>query len=386
VIFVAADGYTLAPSRIRCYTFAKACRDRGWNAEVLSFYDHLGAPGQGSGAFKMDEQTKLKLISLGAEILKLNPTALFYMQKVSYHSLAVALAAGANGNPVILDYDDFDFHSHFLPRMSRFVQSFDPFHATAEMAKNSQLCVCSSNKLIEIIKHFNERCELIPTGTDLSVFDVSLRLKIDRPKDGPVELIWLGDIWGTQIADDVMMAVHAFAALPPSIRDLARFTIIGFGDFWEHFKHLVRTTYPHLTNVVMGERIEPTEAPALLARCDIGCLPLADSPFNHCKSPTKMFEYMAMKVAVLGTPVGEVAQIIRDGENGMLADDIPGYMRRMGTLILDADTRRAVTEQAYADVVRSYHLGPMGDRLVELLEQVRDGPRRKGVEQLSTED
>jgi hypothetical protein len=80
VIFIAADGYTLAPSRVRAYSFAKACRDRGWNAEVVSFHDHLGAPGQGSSAYRMDDQTKLRLIALGADVLKLNPTAIFYMQ------------------------------------------------------------------------------------------------------------------------------------------------------------------------------------------------------------------------------------------------------------------------------------------------------------------
>src|SRR3954470_11508590 len=108
-------------SRIRAYTFAKACRERGLNAEVLSFFDHLGAPGQGSAAYRMDEQSKLRLAALGADVLKINRDAIFYMQKVSYHSLSVAIAAGANGNPVVLDYDDFDFQSHFLPRISRFL-------------------------------------------------------------------------------------------------------------------------------------------------------------------------------------------------------------------------------------------------------------------------
>ena len=37
--------------------------------------------------------------------------------------------------------------------------------------------------------------------------------------------------------------------------------------------------------------------------------------------------------------------------------------------------------RAYAEVLKGYHLGPMGDRLVELLTQVRDGPRRQGLEQ-----
>jgi glycosyltransferase involved in cell wall biosynthesis len=390
VIFVAADGYTLAPSRIRAYSFAKACRERGLNAEVVSFYDHLGAPGQGSAAYRMDEQTKLRLIALGADILMLNPTAIFYMQKFSYHSLSVAIAAASNGNPVVLDYDDFDFYANSLPRLSRFLPGLGPVQATADIARNSELCVCSSRGLIKIVSQFNKNCEFIPTGTDLSIFDVALRDgtlrdQTDRRTDDPVELIWLGDLWGPHIVSDVMMAVDAFAALPPSVRDLARLTVVGFGDYWMEFKHNIATRYGHLANLVMRERIEPTEAPALLARCDIGLLPLEDNPFNQCKSPTKMFEYMAMKVAVLGTPVGEVREIIRDGESGMLAQDIAGYMRRMGTLILDADLRRAITERAYAEVLNGYHLGVMGDRLVDLLTRVRNGQYRKGPEQMAAE-
>jgi glycosyltransferase involved in cell wall biosynthesis len=171
--------------------------------------------------------------------------------------------------------------------------------------------------------------------------------------------------------EDVDLAVNAFCALPQSIRDLARFTIIGFGDHWEHFKEYIAETYPGVGNLVLKERIEPSEAPALLARCDIGCLPLAETVFNHCKSPTKMFEYMAMKVAVLGSPMGEVARIIQDGENGMLATDLSGYVNRMSTLILDADKRRAMTERAYATVCDGYHLDAMGDKLVALLKELQ---------------
>ena len=137
VIFVAADGYTLAPSRIRAYTFAKACRERGLNAEVVSFYDHLGAPGQGSASYRMDEQTKLRLIALGADVLKLNPTAIFYMQKVNYHTLSVAIASGANGNPVVLDYDDFDLTTGLFPPLSRYIQGLQPIPLTESIARSA---------------------------------------------------------------------------------------------------------------------------------------------------------------------------------------------------------------------------------------------------------
>ena len=384
VIFIAADGYTLAPSRVRAYSFAKACRDRGLNAEVVSFHDHLGAPGQGSSAYRMDDQTKLRLIALGADVLKLNPTAIFYMQKVSYHSLAVAIASSANGNPIVLDYDDFDFNANSLPMLSKLLPGVSQIGMTAELLKHAELCVCSSFGLMDMVKPFNSKCEFIPTGTDLSVFDVALRDRADRPADDPVNMIWLGDLWDPQILKDVMMTVEAFAALPVTIRDLARLTVVGFGDYWIDFQEEVRARFGDLANLVMRERMAPDEIPALMARSDIGLLPLADNNFSQCKSPTKMFEYMAMKVAVLGAPVGEVARIIRDGESGMLAQDVPGYMRRMGKLILDTDLRRSITERAYAEVLAGYHLGPMGDKLVELLVPVRDGPRREGLERIVT--
>ena len=63
--------------------------------------------------------------------------------------------------------------------------------------------------------------------------------RAERQADDPVELIWLGDLWGVQIVSDVMMAVDAFAALPASIRDLARLTIVGFGDCWGGFKEII---------------------------------------------------------------------------------------------------------------------------------------------------
>jgi glycosyltransferase involved in cell wall biosynthesis len=197
-------------------------------------------------------------------------------------------------------------------------------------------------------------------------------------------MIWLGDLWDPQILKDVMVTVDAFAALPASIRDLARLTVVGFGDFWIDFQERIRSCYSHIPNIVMVERMAPADVPALMARSDIGLLPLADNNFSQCKSPTKMFEYMAMKVAVLGAPIGEVARIVKDGESGMLADDVSGYMRRMGALILDGDLRRSITERAYAEVLAGYHLGPMGDKLVELLLHVRDCPREVGLDRLIT--
>ena len=60
VIFVAQDGFMLAPARVRAYSFAKLVNQRGLRAEVLSFFDHLGAAEQGSAVDRLPEEEKLR--------------------------------------------------------------------------------------------------------------------------------------------------------------------------------------------------------------------------------------------------------------------------------------------------------------------------------------
>lgn len=372
VIFVAQDGFTLAPARVRCYSFAKACRQHGLNAEVLSFYDHLGSKNQGSDAIdRLSDFEKFHLNLRAFEILSRNPRAILYMQKVSYASLSVCMAASTNGNRMVLDYDDFDLTTPLFPALSRYLQGIQPLPVTDSIARTADMCIASSQVLAEFLAERNPNTHLLPTGTDLSIFDVSLRDKVERPKDDPVEIIWLGDIWGPPVFEDLAFAVNTFCQLPESIRTLARFTIVGFGRAWPAFKESVALSYPLVGPgpgcVNFQERIAPADVPALLARCDIGCIPLADNLFNRCKSPTKMFEFMAMKIALCATPTGEAGRILKDGENAMVAADKVGYFNRLGRLIMDADLRRKVTEKAYADAVAGLHIGAIGERLVALL-------------------
>src|SRR3954471_22255030 len=188
VIFVAQDGYTLAPARVRAYNFAKACRDRGMRAEVLSFRDHLGGCAQGSGVHRMEDLEKLALIQRGAEILIQNPTAVLYMQKIGYHSVACAIASGRNGNRIVVDYDDFDFGVPLFPKLERFFLGLGGDPTTQSLMHAADLCVVSSRKLLEIVERFNPRVRLLSTGADLAVFDAGLRDKAGRQPGDPVEI------------------------------------------------------------------------------------------------------------------------------------------------------------------------------------------------------
>jgi len=56
-----------------------------------------------------------------------------------------------------------------------------------------------------------------------------------------------------------------------------------------------------------------------IADCDVGIMPLTDTEWARGKCALKLLQYMAAGVPVVASPVGVNADLIRHGENGLLA-------------------------------------------------------------------
>lgn len=89
---------------------------------------------------------------------------------------------------------------------------------------------------------------------------------------------------------------------------------------------------------------------AVLGRCDVALLPLADGLFNRCKSDLKFVECAAYGVAALASPV-VYRDSLRDGETGLLFDDAAAFEDGLRRLIGDAGLRARLTAAARAWVV-----------------------------------
>ena len=114
---------------------------------------------------------------------------------------------------------------------------------------------------------------------------------------------------------------------------------------------------------------------------DIGLVPLQDSMFNNGKSPTKMFEYMAMKCAVIASDVGEAAHIIENGANGLKAQEIKDFGDCVKLLVDDRAGLGFMIEEAYKMIYSSYSQHVLGDRLYQLVQSLRsklEDSTRKG--------
>ena len=105
-------------------------------------------------------------------------------------------------------------------------------------------------------------------------------------------------------------------------------------------------------------RIPHAEAPDYLDACDILVSPHVESVdgSEFFGSPTKLFEYMAAARPIVASRLGQIADIIVDGENGLLveAGDSGALARAIERLARDEALRARLGEAARQTVIERY--------------------------------
>ncbi|MBI5190020.1 MAG: glycosyltransferase family 4 protein [Nitrospirae bacterium] len=106
-----------------------------------------------------------------------------------------------------------------------------------------------------------------------------------------------------------------------------------------------------------------------LAGFDIGVMPLADDIWTRGKGGYKLLQYMASGVPAIASPVGINQDIIRHGENGLIADDMHGWTDALGRLMCDAALRERLGRAGRETVEKDYSLGEYNRKLLGFLER-----------------
>jgi glycosyltransferase involved in cell wall biosynthesis len=106
---------------------------------------------------------------------------------------------------------------------------------------------------------------------------------------------------------------------------------------------------------------------ACLARCDISLAPLEPGLFNDAKSNIKFLEASVLGLPSVCSPAAEFVSVIRDGENGFLANTPGEWHEKLSLLVEDGALRRRVGETAKADVLRDFHPSNLTHRQLEPL-------------------
>jgi glycosyltransferase involved in cell wall biosynthesis len=118
---------------------------------------------------------------------------------------------------------------------------------------------------------------------------------------------------------------------------------------------------------------------ANLRSLDIGLMPLDDDPWTRGKCGYKALQYMAVGIPVVCSPVGMNAEIVTEGETGLLAADLASWERQLSRLVESPGLRQQLGAAGQRAALRQYSLGRMAPRLADLLRSASkvSGPSRR---------
>lgn len=366
-VFVGLSGRNYPYVRVRCYGFAAELEKQGVRTSVLSFRDHLSGGLSELEMWDRGDRAKLGMNARAFVRLLGERPGLLYIQKIHYHAAAPYLYSRLRKVPFVLDYDDWDEGIECLfkrPWLNKFFFGHARYSdILRSVARRAAACVVSSHYLLERISKFNEHVVLIPTGVDTHL----CAPRAPRRGDGKVVFGWTGVVWGEMMLENMVFMLDCFKAVAARHPRVA-LRIAGGGQLMPRVKDLIARDYGRLDIEVLDwtpyERM-----PEFLAGIDVGLLPLIQkgNPWVESKSPTKLFEYMAMGLPTVASRVGELNYILSDGEDGFLAAGRDEFGERMLLLARDSELRTAVGNKARAKIIARYDMRELGMQLFRAL-------------------
>ena len=145
-----------------------------------------------------------------------------------------------------------------------------------------------------------------------------------------------------------------FELIKPAIKEVldhyssVELHIVGHLDIPQDMKQYTQ-------RIVVHEYVDWKALPQLISQVDINLAPLVDSVFNRAKSEIKWIEAALVKVPTIASHIGSFEDMMIDGQTGLLAKDSE-WKEKLESLILSADLRRELAENAYDFVLENCSL------------------------------
>ncbi|MFO8007563.1 MAG: glycosyltransferase family 4 protein [Candidatus Brocadiia bacterium] len=127
-------------------------------------------------------------------------------------------------------------------------------------------------------------------------------------------------------------------------------------------------------NVLPLGELDYFRMPALIAAADV-CLCLYQRydwcPIGFYGSPIKLFDYMACGRPVIASAMGQISELVTDGENGLLTDGDTGeVVEKIRLLRADPDLRDSIGRAGRQMVLDEHNWQNVADRTDRIVQQV----------------
>ncbi|OOG53673.1 glycosyltransferase family 4 protein [Rhodanobacter sp. C03] len=265
--------------------------------------------------------------------------------------------------PLVLEIND-----------SALVERVRPLRLKSLARRMESWCLRNCTGLVFISSYFKQQAEsaygaiapsvISPNAADLTRFDPgrfdAVRLRAERGLSGRVVCGHIGAFAHWHGMDAFVEAIAARIAEVPHL------TLVLVGD---------GRTLPAIRNLVAERGLaERVLLPGRVAHDDIAswiaCMDYAVLPdSNQYGSPMKLFEFMAMGVAMVAPDYAPIAEVVSDGHTGWLFPrrQTDACVQRVLDLATQADERRRVGTAAREYIIRERQWRNNAEQLLTLL-------------------
>ncbi|WP_267225810.1 glycosyltransferase family 4 protein [Dyella silvae] len=301
------------------------------------------------------------LVRMGSAIRKQRPQLIY--ERYSLFLFATVWLARRHGIPLVLEIND-----------SALVHRVRPLHLKTLARRIESWCLRRSTGLVFISSYFRAEAEaaygaiapsvISPNAADLHRFNPTRfdreQLRRERGLTGHVVCGHIGVFAHWHGVDGFVEAIAARLREQPQLA----LVLVGDGRTLPAVRALVEERGLS-DRVLLPGRVPHDEIPAWIACMDYAVLP--DS--NLYGSPMKLFELMAMGVAVVAPDYAPVAEVIRDGHTGWLfpRGDTALCVERVLELTAQNDERQRIGTAARDYVVRERQWRNNAEQLLTLV-------------------
>lgn len=354
-LFVCYDGKKQPSAKLRCYLFSEYLNKLGIKSEVFSFKDHLGAMYDGGESYKTPNFHRLKLlIKAILRLLKEKKDTVFIVQKAGFHSFAPVVVSYIKGNPLIMDFDDFEYTDKFsISNMF--------FHI---LLRRSKRIVVASVFLKEFIeKKTSKDVTHISGGTDVK----KLMLKNLRKLGDKFTFVLLGNINDKTTLKGVYYLLDCQKQAHQKNKKI-HMHIRANGVLMSYVASKIKRE--RIKNAEIISWVDDLES--YLANVECGVFAIAErNNYNASRCPGKIFEYMAMSMPTIATDFGESRYIVVDNETGFLADSKKIFAEKMVILSKNRTLYYRLGKNARKRAEKEYDVANLAKKYKKVIESIK---------------
>jgi glycosyltransferase involved in cell wall biosynthesis len=277
-------------------------------------------------------------------ILKLaSEVDIVYMSKVLSYPFIQALCSKTNAR-VVYDFGDAVWLEN---------ESQDEFNA---VLRSVDAITTDNEVTADYVRRYNPDCTVIPDAPVLEAFD-ERRADLANKQNDHITLGWIGSPGTAYNLYLIWDALEELFARHPGLH----LRLVGTGHNLQLLPPFEKVRFSHRPFYNQAELVEEVFS------MDVGLFPLQNVERCRARGVFKATNYMCGEAVVVASPVGQCAEFIDDGVNGMLAGSTQEWIEKLEIVIKDAELRRRLTQNGLDSVRANFRLDQSFAKLKQVL-------------------